>query len=449
MRFFDKNDNEENNSTPENIGDNSIPQRKGLPTMPIGGQRPSAPTPIPNAEPAPRVEREPVEETLQSADELNDDLLDLPENKKGEEEKKPEPVFEILTPAIKVPTSSRDEYSSLQEQGIISKDEFNSDDDEKNEPIKEKKKRGSLFDRKNKDKKSEKSDSLLSNNLLSENDDDSDDQTDGEEKKAKKSLKEMTLSDLIPKKKDKGDIGIPLGENILIDLMPQSHKDVVETREAKRSWTGIFAAIVIGCVVVSGASVFYSYQTQAKVKAEQDRHAAIDLEIARHAEVNQAIQSESSARTLLDTAAGNEIDWNELITTIEGDLPPGTNIVSLNVTNGGGIDDEISSAITMNLSSTSTFGYSDSLRAVEGINGVQQVEIGGLSGSSDGGYSYTMSFTYDTSILTERFTLEEEAPAEETESTGTVSTDPALDELLNPNGELIDPEYEILDPEEG
>lgn len=424
MRFFDKNDNEENNSTPENIGDNSIPQRKGLPTMPIGGQRPSAPTPIPNAEPAPRVEREPVKEAPQSADGLSNDLLDLPENKKGEEEK-PEPSFEILTPAIKIPTSSREEYSSLQEQGIISKDEFNSDDDEKNKPVKEKKKRGSLFDRKNKDKKSEKSDSLLSNNLLSENDD-PDDQTDGEEKKAKKSLKEMTLSDLIPKKKDKGDIGIPLGENILIDLMPQSHKDVVETREAKRSWTGIFAAIVIGCVVVSGASVFYSYQTQAKVKAEQDKHATIDLQIARHAEVNQAIQSESSARSLLDTAAGNEIDWNDLITTIEGNLPPGTNIVSLNVTNGGGIDDEISSAITMNLSSTSTFGYSDSLRAVEGINGVQQVEIGGLSGSSDGGYSYTMSFTYDTSILTERFTLEEEVPAEEE-----TPVDENIDELLN------------------
>lgn len=239
-------------------------------------------------------------------------------------------------------------------------------------------------------------------------DDSDEDAEDTTEKKQKKSLKEMTFADLIPSRKSKAEPMLPIGNNILIDLMPQSHKELVEVRQAKRRWVSIFSTVVIACVIISSASFAYNLQTQSRVSSELSTQETLDLQIAEYSEVNTALQSQEQAETLLNGAAGSEIDWNRLITTIEESLPAGTSVGALSVTTGGTVEDEISSAITMDLTSDSTLGYSDSLDAMQNINGVEQVEIGGLAAASDGRYVYTMSFTYDTSILTKEFAFEQE-----------------------------------------
>lgn len=242
-----------------------------------------------------------------------------------------------------------------------------------------------------------------------------------ENEKAKVSWKER----LKPKKKEPA---IPIGENIEVSLIPDSHKRNVEARKAKNNWTIIFGLTVLVGVVAGFLMFAYNLQLQTQLESERRQQETIDLSISRHAEVHQALESEKIAQQLLGTSAGNEIDWSRLVSTIEQQLPQGTEITSLSVTNGGLINDEVSSSITLNLTSDSTFGYSDSLRAIENISGVEQVEIGGLAVSGEGGYTYRMSFTYDTSILTERFSMEEapttEAPAEETPP-----VDPAIEEL--------------------
>ena len=217
-------------------------------------------------------------------------------------------------------------------------------------------------------------------------------------------------------KREKKAPAIELGGNIVVNLIPDSHKESVEAKKTKNSWTAIFGVAVLVAILASGAMFAYNLQVNSQLEAETANQETIDLSIARHAEVHQALESEKVAQQLLNQAAGNEVNWNQLVRIIEEQLPQGTQVVSLSVTNGGKIGDEVSSRVILNLSSTSTFGYSDSLNAVESIGGVQQVEIGGLTGNGEGGYTYQMVFTYDTTILTERFSFAEtteEAPTED------------------------------------
>lgn len=231
-----------------------------------------------------------------------------------------------------------------------------------------------------------------------------------EEKKPKKSLKER----LTPKKKEPA---IEVGGNIFVSLIPDSHKRAVEARKSKNNWTVIFGLTVLICVVVSAAMFLYNLQVQAQLSSELEEQGTVDLMISKHAEVHQAMESEKVAKELLGKSAGNEIDWGRLVGIIEGNLPGGTSISSMSVTTGGMIDDDVSSSVTLNLTSNSTFGYSDTLNSIQNINGVTEVQIGGLASTGQGGYSYKMTFTYDTTILTERFSEDipvEEVPVEET-----------------------------------
>lgn len=383
---------------------------------------------------------ETLDEEIPMPDE--DELLSNSETSVLKKDK--EPVLEILTPSVATPLTRRELRNNPDLLNNFDNDAENAEEDRTGDQAKKSKR--SLFGnfkkndndgsednkeqkskrgRKNKKDAKNTSDTLNKNLLNPVEGADGEEDEEVDKKKKKKSLSEMTFSDLLPSKKDKTEAKLPLGENILIDLMPQSHKTVVEIRQARRTWTGVFGAVVIGCLIGSGLALGYNWQTEKQVSKEQIVQEDLDLKIAQYAEVNQALQSETSARDLLNTAAGNEIDWNDLITTIESNLPAGTRIGSLTVVNGGTVEDEVSSAVTMNLTSDTTLGYSDALRAVEGINGVQKVEIGGLSMGGENQYVYTMSFTFDTSILTERFAIIEEEPVED--SAALDPSDPAAD----------------------
>jgi hypothetical protein len=137
----------------------------------------------------------------------------------------------------------------------------------------------------------------------------------------------------------------------------------------------------------------------------------ITQDTAAYAEVNSALELQKVAIDSLNLAAGSEIDWNKLISSIERNLPSGTQISAISVTGGGEKpksknDPDVAAVINLNLSSSATIGYSDSLRMIENMPGVKGVEISGLKTEGER-YTYTLSFTYDTSLLTERFTLKD------------------------------------------
>lgn len=201
---------------------------------------------------------------------------------------------------------------------------------------------------------------------------------------------------------------IPLGETIFVDLTPPSHKKLVDLRNLKKQWRyGVFGVASL-CVAASLVAVGLNAQSQGDLAAETIAQTTITQNTAAYAEVNKALELQKVAVDSLNLAAGSEIDWNKLITSIEGSLPNGTRIFAINVTGGGKkpaskSDTDVSAVISLNLSSATTLGYSDSLRSVENMPGVKSVEISGLK-SETAGYVYTVSFTYDTSLLTGRFT---------------------------------------------
>jgi len=206
-------------------------------------------------------------------------------------------------------------------------------------------------------------------------------------------------------KLSKKEPSIPLGRSPFIDLMPQSHKDIVSLRRTKKSWTYGFFVVVVVCALVSAGLWALNIQAKSQLGLEISAQEQLDIKISNYAEVDQALKSQKEAVKLLNQAAGSEIDWAKLINNIEKSLPSGIEITSLSVTTGGTADSEVSSAIVMDLSTSTTLGYSDSLKSFENLAGVTSVEIGDLSSSGDDSYTYKMAFTYDNSILTEQYSL--------------------------------------------
>lgn len=210
---------------------------------------------------------------------------------------------------------------------------------------------------------------------------------------------------------------IPVGQSLAIDLMPQSYKDTVELRQTKKKWIGYSVVALVVSLIIPAFAFIVGQQIAGQISAEQDKHAVLDLQIAKHAEINQALESAGEARRLLEKSAGMEVDWNKLMGTIEGSLPEGTRITAISVVSGGKdtrtaqekednpSDRPTSSVVLLSLASNDTFGYSDTLKALEGINIVDEVTISGLS-ITNGQYLYSAAFPVDISILTERFGLE-------------------------------------------
>jgi hypothetical protein len=213
-------------------------------------------------------------------------------------------------------------------------------------------------------------------------------------------------------KKDDKQKNIPLGEIILVDLMPPSHKAVVNLRHLKKQWMFGLFGVVAFCIAASIAAVGLNATAQGELRTEMNTQGIITQDTATFAEVNRALEQQKISVQSLDLAAGSEIDWIKLISNIENNLPGGTQISAISVT-GGGVkpktekDPDVAAVINLNLSSGHTIGYTDSLRMIEYMNGVESVEISGLQTSGER-FTYTLSFTYDTSLLTERFSLKED-----------------------------------------
>lgn len=204
-------------------------------------------------------------------------------------------------------------------------------------------------------------------------------------------------------KRTKKENRIPIGETVFIDLTPKSHKNVMQIRSLKRKWIISFLSIFLVCVTSSLVAYFASLITGSALENEMSVQTQIDTQISQYGEINRAIESESRAKVILNNAAGSEIDWSRLVSNIETALPSGTQILSMSVMTGGQDEEENAVAISLNLSSDSTFGYSDSLRSIQYMKAVKDVEIGGLKSTGEGQYRYSMTFAYDNSILTQKY----------------------------------------------
>lgn len=227
-------------------------------------------------------------------------------------------------------------------------------------------------------------------------------------------LKNINLRDInfrsLRGQKDAPD-SIPLGEPIFVDLTPPSHKKFVEVRKLKKQWSyGVFGVAAF-CIATSFAVVGMNAMTEGELASERALQLTITKDTATYAKVNSALELQKVAVESFNMAAGTELNWTKLIGSIESSLPSGTRVSAISVTGGGekptNKDDKgVAAVINLNLSSDNTMGYSDSLKRIEAMSGVQSVDISGLK-TEGTRYSYTLSFTYDTTLLTERYTLKD------------------------------------------
>lgn len=194
---------------------------------------------------------------------------------------------------------------------------------------------------------------------------------------------------------------IPINPAQSIDLIPSSHKTVIERNQARRTWFYITSLVLGLCAIVIVFGIFSNITVRYQISKEKALQQENTVKIEQFADVDQVLKSEKNARNLLNQAAGRQVNWDALIGTVQGQLPMGTSIQSMSTTTGG--TEDISSAVTLSVVTDSTLGYSDTLRAIQNVNGISNVKISGLTADSEGKYSFTISFTFDNSVLTNTY----------------------------------------------
>lgn len=216
---------------------------------------------------------------------------------------------------------------------------------------------------------------------------------------------------------------ISMGENILIDLMPPSYRDVVAMRALKRRT--IYAVIVVLAASIIASLAFYtnSVIVSSSLNTERSTHLTLDNQIAEYAEVNQALESQKESVKLLNQGAASEVDWSRLTKNIQDALPSNTQILSLSSVVGEPSTGKNVVGVLLSLSSGDDLQYSDSLAAIEGISGVADVKIGPGQRSGEDRFQYQVAFTYDRSVLTGRFISEDAKKKAEIENGKLESTE--------------------------
>lgn len=194
---------------------------------------------------------------------------------------------------------------------------------------------------------------------------------------------------------------LPINKYASIDLIPDSHKDLIAKENTSRGWryavfliAGLCALTIVFGIIMK---INYAHQINVEKSSQQD----LTVQISQYADVDSALTAQKEASEALNKAAGAEVNWGGLLGKVNEALPEGTRISSMSISTGGVKD--TSSAVTLNLSSSQTLDYSDVLQKIKAIDGLSNVQIGGLSMDGDDTYVYTVSFNIDTSILTQKY----------------------------------------------
>lgn len=224
------------------------------------------------------------------------------------------------------------------------------------------------------------------------------------------STKEINLKGLLARKEDSFDVG----GNILIDLTPASYREVIELRQHKKRWTYIVFAVMILAAIGLGFSYFKFLSADLALKGVENEQEVIDQQVQEFADINDVLVARDNARVTLESAAGSELDWEKVYQNINSELPSDTSIARLAVNVNENAVSNVAAAVQIDLTAGSTMSYADTLEVITDLKEVSSVTIGGLKSSGEG-YTFSMAFTYDPSIKTDRYnyTQQEQQAMEE------------------------------------
>jgi Tfp pilus assembly protein PilN len=113
------------------------------------------------------------------------------------------------------------------------------------------------------------------------------------------------------------------------DLLPAATKRAIRLRPMRRNLIAGVVAIVAITALAVGAAMYYASQATAELEAERGRSDALLAQQAEFAEplsIDAAVREKTASRSLV---MATEIDWNVLLTEIQGTLPEGVQLLAV------------------------------------------------------------------------------------------------------------------------
>lgn len=190
--------------------------------------------------------------------------------------------------------------------------------------------------------------------------------------------------------------GIVAGGYARVDLMPKAHRDRREAREAKSLWVRIFAGAAGLTFVAVGGSFGYSVHTNQIYQDAQSREEASMQELAEYQDVTQMLRDIESLQVDVESTTETAVDWENLISTIEENLPSTSSLADYTVSPGTP-SGESGTAVVVDatINSEDPLDYSE---IVGFIPDSTEIRLGNMSYSGDS-YSYPVSIGFSEAVL--------------------------------------------------
>lgn len=218
-----------------------------------------------------------------------------------------------------------------------------------------------------------------------------------------------------PTKKRNKTVKINVGEFPYVDIMPSSRHEAIERGIAKGQWMRRVTGSLIVVLIASGGAFGYKLYNQGLYDAEVLSKNSVEQQIAQRSDVDQALTIKTMVEENIKKSVANEIDWDELLKRVQGNLPENSQLSTISVMTGGTIEGKPSVGVQIQIISQFPIAYSQVVTALSGVPGIitDSLEIGNMSSVSTPGpldangkatdavlaYTYPITFSIDTSLL--------------------------------------------------
>lgn len=212
-----------------------------------------------------------------------------------------------------------------------------------------------------------------------------------------------------------------VGDFPYVSLMPANRLNAIEVEEAKGKWIKTVGAGVVIAIVIGVAAVGFKVIHQISYDNAKQDAAAVEASILEFGEVDNALTIKTGIEGEITQGSANSINWQDLQNRISQNLPGGSSITTFDVVTGGKEGDASSAAVFVNVSALEPLDYAQILDSFGKVSGIipDSLLIGDLTSTgSDGSqivYSYPVSFTVDSTVLSQRwkYLTDKDAPKPE------------------------------------
>lgn len=186
-----------------------------------------------------------------------------------------------------------------------------------------------------------------------------------------------------------------------IDLTPPAFKEAVAVRELKKNWIFINAGVFALAFLVLSSIFVSSLPAKSELQSQEKSNSTLQTALGKYKGQTEALNSSGETQNKLNQAAGNAINWETLVSSIQNALPSGTSVSSIGMNISGSSDKGAS--LLLRFTADSPLGYADTLKAIQSARGVSNVQIGGMTSAGDNSYTFSATLDYDSTIKTNRF----------------------------------------------